>query len=387
MIRLKKWSEKPSGQVLAATLFFCFVFFALFLGLYKSGMVYGAKERAVRATDLTALSAGAVYANGLQLVRLTNAILLVFASLDLVIIASSRAITEGVAQVDPHFRRSVQNIQDILFGLTYPTGAYPLLIFSEGLSLATDNGLENNWPAPARLSWQVPIPPSPLFLFNFETSGLPGSILPNMALKFRTADVFLADINQPRKPKTRYHLKQKGTGKIHTFTEDEVEIAPHSKNPGQMRVKAGDFKGKYVGLAKDVETEAEKDAAGLLRKENPANLKSLSGLSNLLSGINLDVTDRDDPPNHTFLVYSHYPAPVQSRGTGSTDLQTLGEICLEGDGLAAWDLEAPSYRAQLIPVGPDLMAGLADIRKRAGEWASANGLPSFSDLFNRVPQP
>src|ERR1700690_1443456 len=106
MIRLKKWTEKPSGQVLIATLFFCFVFFALFIGLYKSGMIYSAKERATRATDLTALSAGAVYANGLQLVRVTNAILLVFASLDIVVIAAAVGLTGGatlamVNAVDP----------------------------------------------------------------------------------------------------------------------------------------------------------------------------------------------------------------------------------------------------------------------------------------------
>jgi len=350
-------------------------------------MVYSAKERAVRAADLTALSGGAVYGNGLQLVRLTNAILLGFAVVDLVVIAASRGLTEGITQVDPHFRDIVQKTQDVLFGLSYPTGAYPFLIFSEGLSLASDNQLVNNWPSLGGLSWRVPIPPSPIFLFNFETSGLPNALIPNMALKFRTANFFLTDINKPAQPKNRYHLKQSKTGEVFHFTQDEVEIAPNSKNPGQMRVKAGDFKGKYVSLAKDVETEVEKDAEKKLKDNTLMKVKTIAGGGlDLFNGIKLDVTDRDDPPDHTFLVYSSYTVPVKSAGNGSTDLQAMSEVSLEGDGLAAWDLNAPPYRTQLIPIGAEKIADFVNIQAKVAAFASS-GLPSVSNMFDMAPKP
>src|SRR5665213_2684375 len=99
MIRIKHWTKNPSGQVLLATLLFCFIFVPLFVGLYKSGMLYNAKEQAIRASNLTAFSAGAVYANGLQLVRLTNVALLLAAAIDILAIAAVLEITGGFSLI------------------------------------------------------------------------------------------------------------------------------------------------------------------------------------------------------------------------------------------------------------------------------------------------
>ncbi|HET9870157.1 MAG TPA: hypothetical protein VFR02_06665, partial [bacterium] len=60
MRRLHPALAGPRGQVLLATLLFCFIFTVLFAGLFRSGLLYGLKERSVRACDLTALSSGAV---------------------------------------------------------------------------------------------------------------------------------------------------------------------------------------------------------------------------------------------------------------------------------------------------------------------------------------
>src|SRR6185369_12497233 len=82
---MKNWRHfcrKPLGQVLLATLFFCFIFSALFIGLYKAGTAYLLKERSRVATDMTALTAGAVYANGLQQVRYANAVLMILVGID-----------------------------------------------------------------------------------------------------------------------------------------------------------------------------------------------------------------------------------------------------------------------------------------------------------------
>jgi hypothetical protein len=384
---LRKWRDKPSGQVLVATLFFCFIFFTLFIGLYKSGMIYSAKERATRATDLTALSIGAVYANGLQLVRLTNAILLAFAAIDLVVIAAAVAITEGAAsaaieKADPHFRKAVQIVQNLLFGVTLPTGAYPLLMLAEGLSSATDNRLKNNWPSPTHLSLQVPIPPSPLFLFNIEGSDPLRAAIPNMALKFRKGNFFLDALNKPPKEQLRYHLTSRKTGQIHYFTPNEVDIAPNSKNPGQMWVKEGDFKSRYVVLEKDVEQEAEKDAEQRLKKTSLAKLKSAMGLSNLMSGIDMDVTDRDTPPDHTVIVYSDFPTSVKNPGGSASEIQTFSETDVEGDGLAAWNLNDPPYTVQLAPLDPTRATQLLDIQSRVTNMANSGQFPSISNVFD-----
>src|ERR1700679_1091414 len=111
---IQKRIKNPEGQVLLATLFFCFIFAVLFAGLYKSGLVYSLKERSNRSSELTALSAGAVYANGMQLVRLTNLILVAYAMIDLTVIAAAvtaastvslGTLTAAATKADPHLRK------------------------------------------------------------------------------------------------------------------------------------------------------------------------------------------------------------------------------------------------------------------------------------------
>ena len=53
MKRLRRVLRQPHGQVLLATLLFCFVFTILFAGLLRSGIAYRAKTRATRSADLT----------------------------------------------------------------------------------------------------------------------------------------------------------------------------------------------------------------------------------------------------------------------------------------------------------------------------------------------
>lgn len=391
MKKIKIWSDNPSGQVLLATLFFCFVFFTLFIGIYKSGMLYTAKERAIRATDLTVLSAGAVYANGLQLVRLTNVMLLVIASVDLVAIATADTLTEGLSglfKIDPNFRGKVQLIQKVLFGVEQPMGigAYPFLfIFSEGLSLASDNQLKNNWPGITQMAWTVPFPPSPIFVFNYEgsSSNPIEALIPNMALKFRTADLFLSAINNPKEVKKRYHFTQKRTGIQHTFSDEEVVLVPNSQNPGQMRVKSGDFKNKFVALEKDVEDEAEKEAEKRIKKEGFMKITSaLGGLNGLLNGIKLDVIDRDDPPDHTLILYSSYPIPTKDQQGHSTELQSISEVNIDGDGLAAWKLNDPPYQTQLIQMDPSRLTDMVSMQNKVTEFISSGQIPSVHNIFD-----
>ncbi|HTA76425.1 MAG TPA: hypothetical protein VK791_04645 [bacterium] len=353
---------------------FCFIFVALFVGLYKSGMLYSAKERAIRSGNLTALSAGAVYANGMQLVRLTNAILLGFAIADLIVITAALDLTGGLSLVlppgfkDPNFRGKIQTIQNILFGIKGPLpGVYPLLIFGETVSVANQNGLKNTWPTTNPLSWSMPIPPSPILVFNITTIGpsLAQAIIPNMALKFRMGDYFL---NAVPKEKKTYRLKNKKTGKVYYYKQDQVEIATNSQNQGQMRVKKGsglENEGKYV---------AEEVSAGL------SKLNSLIKLANVLASLKLDVTDRDIPAIHNVFVYADYPTSIPDPQNNNATIHTLSQINVTGTGLAAWNIGDQPYQTTLAPTDPIELVKQISIQSLVSQLFSAGKFPSFSDV-------
>jgi hypothetical protein len=403
MIKIKNSIEKAEGQILLATLLFCFIFSAFFIGVYKSGLIYSLKERAIRSSDLTALSAGAVYGNGMQLVRLSNAILMGFAMVDLALMALAVALSSFVSlgvsaavavKADPHFRKIVQNLQRVLFGIgTSPIpGAYPLLIFSESLSIAEDNGLKNNWPLPAQLSWHIPFPPSPIMLFNVEDSNpLPMAVIPNMALKFRTADLFIPSLGDSGgQKKSPYYFTKRSTGERIYVPEDQVEIAVNSKNSGQMRVKKDALgaisRGQFLAVDKEIQKEAQEQAEKEFKKVSVEKIEtSLGGLSSLLNGVQLDVTDEYDPPDHTVLVYSTLPTSVRDTQQASADLQCASEVSVAGTGLSAWNLSDPPYQCRLIATGPSRMAEIMNSQAQLKNLIGSNKIPPLSNIFNLNP--
>jgi hypothetical protein len=377
MIRIKQWTKNPSGQVLLATLLFCFIFVALFVGLYKTGMLYNAKERAIRASTLTALSAGAVYANGLQLVRLTNVALLLAAAIDILAIAAALEITGGFSLILPsqfkdlNTRKLVQDVQSILFGINQPIGIYPLLISDETISVASQNGLKSTFPSADPLSWSLPIPPSPILIFNVTTlgPGLAQAIIPNMALKFRTANFFLDTLPKPKKT---YSYTSGKSGKIYTFNSDQVEPAPNSQNEGQMRVKKGS------GLEGEGYFVTEQVSAGL------SKLNAVINIANLLAGLQLDVTDRDIPPVHNIFVYASYPTSIKNTQNDNTEIQTLGQVNISGTGLAAWNVNDPPYQATLAPTDPVELVKQLSIQALLSQALDSVKLPSISNIFGTI---
>src|ERR1035441_8532391 len=152
MTKSRNFNQNPLGQVLLATLLFCFIFIALFAGLYKAGTAYILKERSRRATNLTALTGGAVYANGLQLVREANLVIMAYAIKDAAELAKKCAedleasplglikLAYDLAKGDPNSRGEVQDIFDRAFGVD-ETGVYPLLIEGQAIATANENGL------------------------------------------------------------------------------------------------------------------------------------------------------------------------------------------------------------------------------------------------------
>jgi hypothetical protein len=377
MIRIKHWTKNPSGQVLLATLLFCFIFMALFIGLYKSGMLYNAKEKAIRSSNLTALSAGAVYANGLQIVRLTNVALLLAAAVDILAIAAALEITGGFSLIIPsqfkdlNTRKLVQDVQSILFGINQPIGIYPLLISDETISIASQNGLKSTFPSLNPLSWSLPIPPSPILIFNVTTlgPGLAQAIVPNMALKFRTANFFSDTVPKPKKI---YKYKSRKDGAIHYLNSDQVELAPNSQNKGQMRVKKG------VGLEGEGYFVAEELNAGL------SKLNAVINIANFLAALQLDVTDRDIPAVHNIFVYASYPTSIKDPQNNNAEIQTLSQVNVLGTGLAAWNVNDPPYQATLAPTDPVELVKQLSIQTLLSQAISSIKLPSISNIFGTV---
>jgi len=377
MIRIKHWTKNPSGQVLLATLLFCFIFMALFIGLYKSGMLYNAKEQAIRSSNLTALSAGAVYANGLQIVRLTNVALLLAAAVDILAIAAALEITGGFSLIIPsqfkdlNTRKLVQDVQSILFGINQPIGIYPLLISDETISIASQNGLKSTFPSLNPLSWSLPIPPSPILIFNVTTlgPGLAQAIVPNMALKFRTANFFLDTVPKPKKI---YKYKSRKDGAIHYLNSDQVELAPNSQNKGQMRVKKG------VGLEGEGYFVAEEVNAGL------SKLNAVINIANFLAALQLDVTDRDIPAVHNIFVYASYPTSIKDPQNNNAEIQTLSQVNVLGTGLAAWNVNDSPYQATLAPTDPVELVKQLSIQTLLSQAISSIKLPSISNIFGTV---
>ena len=377
MIRIKHWTKNPSGQVLLATLLFCFIFMALFIGLYKSGMLYNAKEKAIRSSNLTALSAGAVYANGLQIVRLTNVALLLAAAVDILAIAAALEITGGFSLIIPskfkdlNTRKLVQDVQSILFGINQPIGIYPLLISDETISIASQNGLKSTFPSLNPLSWSLPIPPSPILIFNVTTlgPGLAQAIVPNMALKFRTANFFSDTVPKPKKI---YKYKSRKDGAIHYLNSDQVDLAPNSQNKGQMRVKKG------VGLEGEGYFVAEEVNAGL------SKLNAVINIANFLAALQLDVTDRDIPAVHNIFVYASYPTSIKDPQNNYAEIQTLSQVNVLGTGLAAWNVNDPPYQATLAPTDPVELVKQLSIQTLLSQAISSIKIPSISNIFGTV---
>lgn len=361
MNNLRQIVQKPIGQVLLATLLFCFIFIALFVGLYKAGVSYIVKERSRRATDLTAMTAGAVYANGLQLVRETNIAALIATTYDIGVIVQKispmfvglpedlPAIIPAALEADPKKRDQVHDLQKQLFGIGQ-IGYYPALIEGQTLATAGENHLSNL--------------PVPFFAYNYETGTPQNIMVPNMALTFRTIADLLPDVQE-----NQYSLKHDGIR--YYFSENQVESAHNPRHPKQKRVrKSASLKFAHWWVRKEMNSDAQ-DADFLSRIAPMSVLKILK--DNLLKNIVLDVTDRDDPPCHTFMLLGRMQANLS--GKDRTFYQ-LSEVRVETNGLAAWDIGHP-FDIYLTKPDAESFPALGDAMK------TIQGLSGPGELFDK----
>jgi hypothetical protein len=265
----------------------------------------------------------------------------------------------------------VQDVQSILFGINQPIGIYPLLISDETISIASQNGLKSTFPSLNPLSWSLPIPPSPILIFNVTTlgPGLAQAIVPNMALKFRTANFFSDTVPKPKKI---YKYKSRKDGAIHYLNSDQVDLAPNSQNKGQMRVKKG------VGLEGEGYFVAEEVNAGL------SKLNAVINIANFLAALQLDVTDRDIPAVHNIFVYASYPTSIKDPQNNYAEIQTLSQVNVLGTGLAAWNVNDPPYQATLAPTDPVELVKQLSIQTLLSQAISSIKLPSISNIFGTV---
>jgi hypothetical protein len=343
MILIRRHLLRPQGQALLATLLFCFVFTILFATLYKVGWMYHDKIRATRGADLTVLSGGAVYGNGLQWVRAANVLLVIAIAVDVAKMASAAVAAGGLSagaaaiaaakSVDAiNLRTPLQQTLRPLFGIDLPTGFYPLWIYRETRQAAERNHLATSFTKSAENV--VPLPP--ILLFNLRTQG-EQSLLPNMNLRFRDASDLLDDLGEVLESEPLYLSYDRAM----TFTASQVQPCKNA-HPGQMCVKTGTPKygGSYCEVLPGTKTGMFKDQPFVKSMMDKAKW-ALKVLEPLLKDLKLDITHRTEPPDHTLLLYDF----LSSRGE---KYHQTSEVRVEGGGLAAWDLAAQPFRAKLI---------------------------------------
>jgi len=373
MRSIDRFSNAPCGQVLLATLLFCFIFSAVFLGLFQAGMAYSQKERTRRACDLTLLSAGSVYANGLQWVRYSNVLLMLSVAGDLAMMGMAIApfipgfpltVPEAMVaakQADPHTRRKVQLVQSHLFGIPLPDprrkdrvprplGIYPTWMEWEGHRAAGRNGFQQS-PMNVQFFYNLPSPWNSL-----------ECRIPDMALRFRRADELL-----PKEPSPLYSLHS--DGKRHYFSQDQVEPAQNPRDPDQMRVRS-DLPSPFAGRWVRKENRLDPKGPDPLTRSTGIGPSTWDLLRPLLKDIVLDVTHREEPSYHALSLAGRSAGTVGRHGSGF--LETAG-VVLEGGGLAAWDLDLPPFKVHLqrsrltpwtkLPMAPGTTLGASAYRR------------------------
>jgi hypothetical protein len=368
--KISDFNQRPLGQALLATILFCFIFVALFAGLYKAGTAYVIKEKSRTAANMTALTAGAVYANGLELVRYSNDILMVLVTLDAIKVGLAvapftvapppidfaGAIATAKAVDAQNLRTPFQKIQDRVFGVETPPGAYPLLIEGQAVATAGENGLSS-------------LPP--IYAYNYETAKTAEEVVaPNMALRFRRASDLLPDIGREA-----YSLKHNGL--VYHFSEEQVEPANNPRHPHQMRVKKT-LISPYAGwwVKKEEGSGSGPPGASVLNKIGGNNF--LNHIREFLDGFKMDVVDRDDPPCHTFSLLGDTNGTLAGL---KRNFYQAAEVRVETDGLAGWDTLKPfDIYLQKVDIGafPILKEGL----KTFASIPIVNQILKNSDVLN-----
>lgn len=370
----QNFSQNALGQVLLATLLFCFIFLALFVGLYKAGSVYVVKERSRRAVNLTALTGGAVYANGLELVREANIAIMGAAAWDASVVSKaignallapppSNVIAAVLAaeKADPKTRKPLQDISAVIFGVDTPNrvGLYPALIEGQAIATAGENALST-------------IPP--FYAYNYETGTAMDVAVPNMALRFRYADELLPGNNQ-----APYSLMHNGVR--HYFDSGQVEPAKNPRHPKQMRVKKysdSEFAGWWV--RKEKVAEPGKGGYEGLSRSFFSKVPKIGLLKGYLHQFKLDITDRDDPPCHTFSMLGDMNL---KSGHGAKAVDAGGEIRVESDGIAALDKGKP-FEIYLVRVNIDAFPVLRNSMVKLHKIPFINNILKSSDLLNGI---
>lgn len=243
--------------------------------------------------------------------------------------------------------------------------------------MAENNQLINNWPSLSH-GFHLPLPPLPMFLFNAETTSLQWLLIPNMALKFRTAADFLPDFQKQQI--FYFHKDPDRPGQYIYYPPGDVEPAKNTRNPNQMWVSVpGRFWHKYLYI-KPVITPGTSPV-----NEDSFLGKSLDTANKLLKNILFDVTHADNPHNHTVVVYDQLPSSI-SKGPGKDNLyfHSLSEAKLVGGDLAAWDILQPKFKVRLVPFEIQNLPAIRDLIGSIPNVPSAPAVPNISNILQKV---
>jgi hypothetical protein len=106
-----------------------------------------------------------------------------------------------------------------------------------------------------------------------------------------------------------------------------------------------------------------------------APLGALKLLRHYLAELQLDVTDRDDPPCHTFGLLGVFSGGLKR------NFYQAGESRIEPDGLAAWDLRNP-IQVGLVKVDPETLPLLRQTLAPLAKIPVLDSILKSSDLLN-----
>jgi len=252
------------------------------------------------------------------------------------------AIPAAEAADIQNFRTPFQNALKVIFGIdqAFP-GAYPMLIEGQTIGTSGENQLSR----------------APIYLYNHETADTAsGAVLPNMALRFRKASELM-----PTQAQDAYSLLH--DGERYYFSSDQVEPAHNPRFPHQMRVKkrySRRFGGMWVRHEKNVGGRELTKLLGFSLSES-----FFKTVKEFMDRFALDVTDRDDPPCHTFALLGVLKGHV---GTQEKDFYQSSEVRVSAGGLAGWNSLEP------IDVSLEKM-DLSSISALSGELNRLSNIP------------
>lgn len=346
------------GQVLVLSVaaLLCISMFMVFL--VETGNLFFQKVKAQNTADSGAMEGGLWYARALNVVSLTNKVLVVAAAASL----ASMVLTFGLATVSAEkIMSTLVKAQDVFSGLGDGPGGKVMPVLC--MLMVSKNGLQNDAMS--------------IGIFNAEDITEIKDVFPDFNLKRRT----MADVFSPENFEGRYYYDPaSGEPRVYVDKEEVEEWREGKyrlkKNKKFVAKEKGLFEFLPGDLSKKIKKDAEKDADGLAGF-------IMKGLDGLLREIPLDVVE-DGPHSILVMTYRDKIERLTSAGflkdKSGNQLKPTGTISLamvriDGGSMDFWNLDGANYTPKLTKIT------LPEV-KILGEGAEELG--AMADDFGRM---